>query len=60
MLNKSKPKITLFFKKKVEDIKKDFSELRHSLSNRLSKSKINKFIRSLYNIKIKKGFPHQI
>ena len=36
------------FLKKVEEIKKDFSELRHGFS----KSKINEFIRSLYNTKI--------
>ena len=54
ILRESKPKITLL--KKIEDIKKDFSELRHSLRYRFSKSKINKFIRrSLYNIKIQKN-----
>ena len=53
ILRESKPKITLL--KKIEDIKKDFSELRHSLRQRFSKSKINKFIRSLYNIKIQKN-----
>ena len=31
LLSESKPKITSFFKK-IKDIKKDFSELRHSLS----------------------------
>ena len=41
-------------KNKIEDIKKDFSELRHSLRHGFSKSKINEFIRSLYNIKIQK------
>ena len=53
ILNESKPKITLL--KKIEDIKKDFSELRHSLRHGFSKSKINEFIRSLYNIKIQKN-----
>ena len=53
ILRESKPKITLL--NKIEDIKKDFSELRHSLRHRFSKSKINKFIRSLYNIKIEKN-----
>ena len=45
ILSKSKPKITLL--KKVEDIKKDYCELRHSLRHGFSKSKINEFIRSL-------------
>ena len=36
----------------MEDIKKDFSELKHSLRHGFSKSKINEFIRSLCNIKI--------
>ena len=57
ILSESKPKITLFLKK-MEDIKKDFSELRHSLRHRFSKSKTNKFIRSLYNIKIQKKSSH--
>ena len=56
ILSESKPKITLFFKE-IEDIKKDFSELRHSLRHGFSKSKINEFIRSLYNIKIQKNLP---
>ena len=43
-LSESKPKITLFFKK-MEEIKKDFSEFRHSLRHGFSKSKINEFIR---------------
>ena len=41
----------------MEGIKKDFSELRHSLRHGFSKSKINEFIRSLYNIKIQKNLP---
>ena len=36
ILSESKPKITLS-NKKTEDIKKDFSELRHSLRYRFSK-----------------------
>ena len=36
-------------------MKKDFSELRHSLRHGFSKSKINEFIRGLYNIKVKKN-----
>ena len=44
-LSESKPKITLFLKKKMEEIKKDFSEFRHSLRHGFSKSKINEFIR---------------
>ena len=39
----------------MEDIKKDFSELKHSLRHGFSKSKINQFIRSLYNVKIQKN-----
>ena len=54
ILSKQKPKLSLF-KKKIEEIKKDFSELRH----RFSRSKINEFSRSLYKIKIKKIFSHQ-
>ena len=46
ILRKPKPKISLS-KKKIKEIKNDFSELRH----RFSKSKINKFRRNLYNIK---------
>ena len=38
-------------------MKKDFSELRHSLRHGFSKSKINEFIRVLYNIKVKKNLP---
>ena len=45
-----KPKIN-FSKKKIKEIEKYFSELRH----RFSKSKINKFRRSLYNRKIRKN-----
>ena len=41
----------------MEDIKKDFSELKHSLRRRFSKSKINELIRSLYNRKIQKNLP---
>ena len=53
-LSEPKPKIRLS-KKKIEEIQKDFNGLRQ----RFSKSKINKFRRSLYNIKIqKKIFPH--
>ena len=36
-------------------MKKDFSKLRHSIRNRFFKSKINEFIRSLYNIQIQKS-----
>ena len=57
ILSNSKPKIT-FLKKKMEDINKEFSKLRHSLGRGFSKSKINEFIRSLYNIKIKKKSSH--
>ena len=47
-----KPKLSLS-KKKIKEIKKDFSELRH----RFSKSKINKFRKSPYNMKnLKKIF----
>ena len=46
ILSEPKPKINLS-KKKVEEIKKDFNELRYEFS----KSKINEFRRSLYNIK---------
>ena len=54
ILSKLKSKINLS-KKKIKDIKKDFSELRYGFS----KSKINEFKRSLYNIKTKKIFLHQ-
>ena len=46
MLSEPKPKISIY-KKKLKEIKKDFSELRH----KFSKSEINKFIKSLYDIK---------
>ena len=49
-LNKPKPKINLS-KKKIKEIKKDFSRLIY----RFSKSKINEFRRSLYNIKNQKN-----
>ena len=51
ILSKSKPKISLP-KKKLKEIRKYFSELKHRLRHRFFKSKINKFRRSLYNIKI--------
>ena len=47
MLSEQKPNITLF-KKKIKEIKKDFSESIH----RFSKSKIYECIKTLYNIKI--------
>ena len=50
ILSEPKPKIKLS-KKKIEEIQKDFNGLRQ----RFSKSKINKFRRSLYNIKIQKN-----
>ena len=50
ILSEPKPKISLS-KKKIKQVKKDFSELRH----RFSKSKINEFRRSLYNIKNQKN-----
>ena len=43
ILSESKPEVILFFKK-IEDIKNDFSELRHSLRHGFSKSKVNEFI----------------
>ena len=49
-LNKPKPKINVS-KKKIKEIKKDFSRLVY----RFSKSKINEFRRSLYNIKNQKN-----
>ena len=53
ILSKPKPKINLS-KKKIKEIKKDFSRLIY----RFSKSKINEFRRSLYNIKKqRKSFP---
>ena len=55
ILSEPKPKISLS-KKKIKEIEKDLSELRLMFS----KSKTNKFRRTLYNIKIKKKiFPHQ-
>ena len=54
ILSEPKPKISLS-KKKVKDIKKDFSELRCGFST----SKTNEFTRSLYNIKNQTIFPHQ-
>ena len=45
ILSKPKPKINLS-KKKIKEIKKYFSEVRY----KFSKSKINEFRRSLYNI----------
>ena len=56
ILSKSKSKLSLF-KKKIEEIKNDFSKLRHSLRHGFSKLKINEFIRSLYNPKIQKYLP---
>ena len=50
IFSEPKPKLSLS-KKKLKEIKKDFSELRH----RFSKSKINKFRRSLININIRKN-----
>ena len=54
ILSKSKPKISPP-KKKLKEIRKYFSELKHRLRHRFFKSKINKFRRSLYNIKIWKN-----
>ena len=45
ILSKPKPKINIS-KKKIKEIKKYFSEVRY----KFSKSKINEFRRSLYNI----------
>ena len=53
ILSESEPKITLFFFKKIEDIKKCFSELTHGLRYGFSKSKINQFIKNLPAPKIK-------
>ena len=50
ILIKSKPKISQF-KKKMKKIDKCFIELNHGLS----KSKINEFMKSLYNMKIQKN-----
>ena len=51
ILSEPKPKISLS-KKKIKEIEKDLSELRRMFS----KSKTNKFRRTLYNIKIKKKY----
>ena len=54
ILSENKPKINLFWinisKKKIKEVKKDFSKLRY----RFSKEKIYEFRRNLYNIKIQK------
>ena len=50
ILSESKPKKSLF-KKKIKEIKKDLSQLKPEFS----KSKISKFIKSLFNIKIQKN-----
>ena len=50
ILSKPKPKINLS-KNKIKDIKKDFNKLRFGFS----KSEINEFRRSLYNIKNQKN-----
>ena len=49
ILSEPKPNLNLS-KKKIKEIVKDFSELRYSFS----KSNINRFRRSLYNLKIRK------
>ena len=54
ILSEPKPKINLS-KKKIKEIKKDFNELKYGFS----KSKINDFRRSVYNIKNQKLFPHK-
>ena len=46
LLSKPKPKI-IITKKKLEEIKKDFSKLRH----RFSKKEIDKYRKSFYDIK---------
>ena len=46
ILREAKPKISIT-KKKLKEIKKDFSELRH----KFSKEEIDKFRKSFYNIK---------
>ena len=56
ILSESKAKITTFLKKQ-KILKKIFSELRQRLRHGFSKSKINEFIRSLYNIKTQKNLP---
>ena len=50
ILSEPNPKINLS-KNKIKKIKKDFSKLRYELS----KSKVNKFRKSLYNIKNQKN-----
>ena len=50
ILSEAKPKIGRS-KKKIKEIKKDFSKLRHSFSN----SKINEFRKSLYDIKTQRN-----
>ena len=50
ILSRQKLKISIF-KSEIEEIKKDFSELTY----RFSKSKLNQFIKSLYNLKIRKN-----
>ena len=50
ILSEPKPKINLS-KNKIKEIKKDFNKLRYGFS----KSKINEFRRSLYNIKNQKN-----
>ena len=50
ILDEAKPKINLSINK-IKEIKKDFDKLRYGLS----KSKINEFRRSLYNIKNQKN-----
>ena len=50
ILSEPKPKINLS-KNKIKEIKKDFNKLRYGFS----KSKINEFRRSLYNIKNQKS-----
>ena len=50
----SEPKLKInLSKKKIKEIKKDFSELRYGFSI----SKINEFRRNFYNIKNVKNFP---
>ena len=51
ILSEPKPKVNLS-KKKIQEIKKDYNKLRYGFS----KSKINEFRRSLYNIKKLKHF----
>ena len=51
ILSKPKPKISIP-KKKLKEIKTDFSELRH----KFSKEEIDKYRKSFYNIKNPKSF----